>query len=364
MKWMQMAKRTLATGAVLLTIAAAAKPVKAQSLSADTIALFPKDVGEFAYADLKKARTMKWYPALQEQMLPERFKQFEKFLASAGVDPNTQVNELAWGLVAQSMAKPDDPNAPAPATATAAAPGAKPAAPVTASTAGAVPASEEIVGIALGNYNPDSTEAYFKQQKLPTAKVREFTLYAFGSGAGANDLFFFFIDGSKAAFGHRDVLEKMIDIRYGGQDGLMRNDAVFSLINEANGSGIVWAVLDPAYTRLAMGQLAPEVQQFPEAQKLVQRMKSMIISADASSGLQGKFQAICGSTDDANTLAQLMSAGLLYKKYQAAKDNPDLGQLLDQTNVTPSGDRVVIRMNVSDDQMAALIRKNTFAFKM
>src|SRR5271156_5059218 len=364
MKWMEMARRTLAAGAVFLTIVAAARPAKAQSLGADTIALFPKDVGEFAYADLKKARTMKWYPALQEQMLPERFKQFEKFLASAGVDPNSQVNELAWGLVAESMAKPDDPNATTPATATAPAPGTKAAAPATATGNAGVPSSEEIVGIALGNYNPDSTEAYFKQQKLPTVKVREFTLYAFGSGAGAGDLFFFFIDGSKAAFGHRDVLEKMIDIRYGGQDGLLRNETLYSLINEANGSGIVWAVLDPAYTRLAMGQLAPEVQQFPDAQKLVQRMKSMIISADASSGLQGKFQAICGSTDDANTLAQLMSAGLLYKKYQAAKDNPDLGQLLDQTNVTPSGDRVVIKMNVSDDQMAALIRKNTFAFKM
>ncbi len=49
------------------------------------------------YADLKKARTMKWYPALQEQMLPERFRQFEKFLASAGVDPNTQVDEPRLG---------------------------------------------------------------------------------------------------------------------------------------------------------------------------------------------------------------------------------------------------------------------------
>src|SRR3984893_6041175 len=133
MKWMQMAKRTLATGAVLLTIAAAARPVKAQSLSADTIALFPKDVGEFAYADLKKARTMKWYPALQEQMLPERFKQFEKFLASAGVDPNTQVNELAWGLVAESIGKDEPPN------------GAKPGGTPSATTgkAGNVPTSEE-----------------------------------------------------------------------------------------------------------------------------------------------------------------------------------------------------------------------------
>jgi len=92
-------------------------------------------------------------------------------------------------------------------------------------------------------------------------------------------------------------------------------------------------------------------------------MKSMLITATASSGVDGKFQAVCGSTQDANTLSQLMTAGLLYKKYQA-KDNPDLGQLLDQTNVTPSGDRVLIRLSVSDDQMTSLIRRNTFAFKM
>jgi hypothetical protein len=340
MKWSQMKTRMVASGAVLMLLMGIAKPAKAGSLGADTIGLFPKEVGEFAYADLKKARTMKWFPALQEQMLPERFRQFEKFLASAGVDPNTQVDELAWALVPESAAKKE---------------GASPA---------DVPTSELIAGIALGTYNPESTEAYFKQQKLPTAKARGYTLFAFGSGVGANDLFFFFIDSNKAAFGHRQLLEKMIEIRFGGEEGLLRNDSVYNLINEANGTGVVWAVLNPGYTRLAMSQLAPEVQQFPEAAKLIQRMQSMIISANASSGLDGKFQAICGSTEDANTLSQLMTAGLLYKKYQAAKDNPELGQLLDQANVTPSGDRVVIRMTVSDDQMTALIRKNTFALKL
>src|SRR5271157_3278131 len=104
MKWTNTLTRCIAACAVLILLTAAAKPAKAGSLSADTIALFPKETGEFAYADLKKARTMKWFPALQEQMLPERFRQFEKFLASAGVDPNTQVEELAWGLVPQSAA--------------------------------------------------------------------------------------------------------------------------------------------------------------------------------------------------------------------------------------------------------------------
>jgi hypothetical protein len=340
MKSSKVSIRILAAFAVLFLISPLARPVRAGNLSADTIGLFPKDVGEFAYADLKKARTMRWYPALQEQMLPERFRQFEKFLASAGVDPNSQVDELAWGLVPESMAKAEN------------------------GAATDVPSSEQIVGIALGNYNPSSTEAYFKQQKLPTSSKRGYTLFAFGSGAGPNDLFFFFIDSSKAAFGHRQLLEKLIEIRYGGEEGLLRNDKMYSLINEVNGSGIVWAVLDPGYTRLAMGQLAPEVQQFPEAAKLINRMESMLISANSSSGIEAKFQAVCASPEDANTLSQLMAAGLLYKKYQASKDNPELGQLLDQAGVSPSGERVVIRMAVTDDQMTALIRKNTFAFKM
>ena len=319
----------------------APSPARAGRLGADIIALFPKDVGEFAYADLKKARGLPWFPQLQEQMLPDRFRQFEKFLASAGVDPNTQVEELAWGLVAEG---------------------------VTAKTAGvgnsAVPTGEQIVGVALGNYNPESTENYFKQQKLPTFKVRNYTLYAFGSGSGANDLFFFFIDSSTAAFGHRSLLEKMIEVRFGGEEGLIRNEKFFPLVNEANGTGVVWAVLNPAYTRLAMQQLAPEINQFPDAAKLVQRMQNMIISVDASSGVNGKFQGVCSSVDDANTLGQLLQMGLMYKQYQSKQDNPDMAQLLTQASITPAGDRIVVSMTLTDDQMASLIKHNTFAIKM
>src|SRR5256885_12682667 len=222
----------------------------AQRVGPDVIGLFPKNVGEFAYANLKQARSQKWFPQLQEQMLPERFRQFEKFLASAGVDPNSQVEELAWGLIAEGVTNKTE-----------------------GTGSNAVPTGEEIVGVALGSYNPDSTEAFFKTKKLPTFKSHGFTMYAFGSGAGANDLFFLFIDSNTAAFGHRAELEKMLNVRYGGEEGLMRNDKLFPLINETNGSGAVWAVLNPAYTRLAMKQLAPQIQQFPEAAKLVTRMQ-------------------------------------------------------------------------------------------
>jgi hypothetical protein len=333
--------RVAACCALMAMMVALAKPVKAAGgVSADTIALFPKNTGEIGYVDLKKARTEKWFPALREQILPDRFRQFEKFLASAGVDPNSQVDELVWGLVPETTQQNDKG----------------------ASTD--VPSSEYTVGIAMGNYNPDTTEAYFKQQNLPTIQLDNYTLFAFGSGSGPNDLYFFFLDSSKAVFGHKPLLEKLLDIRMGKQDGLLRNEKMYNLINEVNGSSVVWAVLDAGYTRLAMSQLAPEVQQFPEAAALVQRMQAMIITATASSGVDSKFQGVCGSTQDANTLSQLMAAGLLVKKYQASKDNPDLAQLLDQASVTPSGDRVVIGLTVSDDQMTSLIQKNTFSLKM
>src|SRR6266849_4870679 len=334
-------RRLVAAGVLVAMSLAMPKPARAGRLGADVIALFPKEVGEFAYADLKKARSLKWFPQLQEQMIPDKFRQFEKFLASAGVDPNSQVDELARGLVAEGVsAKTEDAGS------------------------AAVPTAEEIVGVALGWYNAISTKAFFKQQKLPTFKARGYTLYAFGTGSGSNDLFFFFIDSNTAAFGHRAVLEKMIEVRFGGEEGLLRNDTLYPLINEVNGSGVVWAVLNPAYTRLAMRQLAPEVEQFPEAAKIITRMQNLLITIDTSGSVDGKFQAVCGSTGDANTLSQLLQAGLLYKRYQAGQDNPELAQLLDRAQIAPAGDRAVLRLSLSDDQMTSLIKRNTFALKM
>jgi hypothetical protein len=316
-------------------------PAKAGKLGSDIIAMFPKDIGEFAYADLKKARSLKWFPQLRQQMLPERFREFEKFLSAAGVDPNTQVDELAWGLVPEGLsAKASDTDS------------------------SEVPTGEQVVGVALGSYNPNSTEAYFTQQKLPTFKVHGMTLYSFGSGSGPNDLFFLFLDSNTAAFGHRALLEKMVGIRFGEASGLSGNDKLYSLINEANGSGVVWAVLNPAYTRLAIQQLAPEVGQFPEAAKLVARMQNMVINMDASSSVDGKFQAICGSTEDANALGQILQMGLMYKQFQNKSENPDMAQLLSQARILPSGDRVAISMTISDDQMTSLIQKKTFSLKM
>ena len=313
----------------LVLVAMSAVPVHAGTLSTSVISLFPKELGEFAYADLKSARKFKWFPQLKDQMLPSRFRQFEQFLQSAGVDPNVQVEELAWGATLP-----------------------------TAET------GDMVVGVALGQFNPENTAAFFKAQKLASFDVRGYKLYAFGSGTGAKDLYFFYVDANTAAFGHRPVLEKLIEVRFGAEESLLRNEKMYGLIEEANGKGLVWAVLGEGYTRMAIQQLAPETAQFPDATKLMAKMKAAIFRVDADRGVDTAFQFVCESPEDANLFAAILEAGLLYKRVQSKQDNPALSKSLEDARVGAKGDRLEFKLALTEDALTDLLRRNTFAVKL
>jgi hypothetical protein len=153
-------------------------------------------------------------------------------------------------------------------------------------------------------------------------------------------------------------------VRAGEEQGLLTDSKILPLINEANGSGVVWAVLNGNYAQLAMQQLAPEAGQFPQAQQLLSRLRALSIQISAGSGVEARFESVCATPDDANTFAALLQAGLLYKRYQLGTSNPDMAALLDSTRISPAGDRLDIRLNLTNDQMLSLIRRNTFAVTM
>jgi hypothetical protein len=301
----------------------------AGTLNTDVIGLFPKSVGEFAYADMKTAQQYKWFPQLEKQIMPARFRQFQEFLKSVGIDPNTQVDDLAFGAIPAGGKQP-----------------------------------EEVLGVALGEFQPDTIEANMKRMKLPTRKEHGYTLYAYGSGSSPYDIFFFFLDSNTAVFGQGDAINKMIAVRFNGEPSLLSNDTIYPLIDQANGQGLIWAVLDQHYTQLGLQQLLPEVAQTGQSAALFQKIHAMIISVDTSSGIQTQFESVCASPEDANNLAALLQAGILYRRYQANQSNPDLAKLLDQAQVTPRGDRLDLSLQLSESQLVTLIQQQTFAVKM
>ena len=298
----------------------------ANTLGNDIIGMFPKNMSEFAYADMKQARQLPWFSQLQQQMLPPNFRQFEQFLRSAGIDPDAQIDEIAWGMTVPDSQHPS-----------------------------------EIAGIALGNFSPNSTESRFASEKLPNIEVHGYKLWAFGSGSGPNDIFFFFIDSNTAAFGQRAILENLINIRFGGAESLLYNSQLYPLISSANGNGMIWAVLDKTNTQLALHQLLPQASQFPQAAAILNRIRNMEIHVQAGDGADAKFEAVCDSPNDANQLAAMLQGGIMMRRYQIQQTDPSLADALSNVTVSPSGASLNIDIPVTNDQIAAMIRNRTFA---
>jgi hypothetical protein len=300
--------------------------VSADSLSVSVIGMFPRLLAEFAYADLKSARQYPWFSQLREQLLPTRFRQFEQVLASAGVDPNAQIEQLAWGKLPLSRN------------------------------------GDEAIGIAIGSFDPSSTEERFKQQKLPVMDYRGYQLYA--SNMSSGDILFTFLDSNTAAFGPRAALEKLVDVRMGTGDSLLTNAELSPLISEANANGVFWAVLDKSDTHFAVQQLLPQASQFRQAAAVINRLHALMIHVDAGNGMDARLQLVCDSVDDANLLGIALQAGVMLHRYQEAQENPDLAKVLDNVRVIPSGDRLTVEAPVSEEQLRSLVKTTVFSGQM
>lgn len=302
----------------------------AGSLSTSVIGMFPKQVSEFAYLDLKSARQNRWFPEFRDQLLPPHFHEFERFLSSAGLDLNTHVDELTWCELPISRK-----------------------------------GGEQVVGIGLGSFDPSSNEERFKQFRLPVVDYQGYHLYANGAATGAEAIFFTFLDSNLAAFGHRSALENLVDLRMGRGESLLTNDTLFPLISEANGSGAIWAVFDKAPAGRVIQRLIPQASLFPQTALIINRMHALMVNVSAESGLDARLQAVCDSVEDANLLGAALQLGVMYRRNQEEQSHPDLAQeMLDNLRVAPSGDRLKVEGSVSDDQLDALIKNKTFAVPM
>jgi hypothetical protein len=308
--------------------------LRAGTLSVDVIAMFPKQTAEFAYADLKEARQFPWYAQFKSQTLPVRFSDLEHFLASAGVDDNSQIEELAWSLApGDSASGPDDK---------------------------ATPDSNQVLGVTLGNFDPDAAKSFMKARKIHGIDYRGYTLYPCAS---CDDLSVVFIDSSTVAFGHPRLLEQLVEVRVAADESLLQNEKMFPLISQVNGRGIFWGVLNPGGTRQALRQIVPQATQFPQAGMLLNKLQGMVISIQGTGDLDVHFQLISSSPDEAATISQLLQAGILFRQFDAKNSDPDLATLLGSVRVVPNGEGLEISFAITSNQLVSSIKRNTFSTK-
>jgi hypothetical protein len=350
---------------------------QADSLSSSVLALFPKNASEIAYSDFAHARQLPWFAQFKHQTLPTGFGELDNFLSSVGIDPNRQIDQIAWALVAS-----DDPadaaidaaenaaqNSPAQnaATPTAATQNSATGAPLhpanSAPTAihHKLPANDELLAVVLGQFDTQSSEAILEKNKAPSIEWLGHTLYQCGSSC--HDFYFVFLDSSTLAFGRATLLEHMLGVRSGGEESVLSNKVLSPLIRKVNDGGIFWGVLNDAGASQALMQLVPEAANFPGAAKLISKMQNMAISIAGDDDLHAELD-VSAAPEDAASLTQLMQAGLLFRQFQASQDDPQFAKILQNVTIVPAGPGIQITFDITSDQMVSLIQHNTFSPKI
>jgi hypothetical protein len=307
--------RNILKMAAVLAAATILSPTSATASAPDTsvVEMFPKGVSQISYLDLEAARQLPWFPVVEQKLLPLRLRKLELFLSGAGLDVETQVDTLAWGTV--SATKTD---------------------------------GEGIVGVATGSFSPSTVENYFSQHNLPTLDQQG--VHLLNIGGAPNDLFLVFLDPGTVAFGERVALEQLLAVHFKGSESLAENLILFPPVRDTRQDSLIWTVWNRDYARAALQQL------LPQAALLLNDVQSMEFDVADPDNLSARSEIICSSPTEAVTLAALLQAGIVYRKYESALSGSQPSSIFEGIRVSAYSSRVEIEIPLGPDQLDSALR--------
>ncbi len=220
--------------------------------------------------------------------------------------------------------------------------------------------------MATGQFDVQTAESFLQSRNTPVDDFEGYKLYASGSDLGPADITFAFLDSNTVVFGPRALAERLIRVVHAETASLNQSAPMLQEINQVNGGGILWGVLDAAGADQVMRKLVPTAADFPQASQLIGKMSAMVINVDGSSdtGIKVQLQAQSSSPKDALLLSQLCEAGVLMRRYQASEAGQPLAKMLDDLSVRASGDQVRVSMNLTNDELLTLLSNDIFTLHL
>jgi hypothetical protein len=313
--------RSILKTAAALAAAFALAPAFANATALDTsvVEMFPKDVAQISYLDLKTGRQLPWFPIAEQTLLPLRLRKLEVFLSSAGLDVETQVDTLAWGTVSATKTS-----------------------------------AEGIVGVATGHFSPSTVENYFSDHNLPTLEQQGVRLLDIGGAP--NDLFLAFLGSSTVAFGERGALEQLLAVRFQGTQSLAENPALYPLVRDTRQDSLTWTLWNKDYARTAVQQLLPQASRVPQAALLLDHIQSMEFDVVDQDELSARSEIRCSTPTDAVTLAALLQAGVAYRQHESTQSGSQPSSIFNGIRVSAYATRVEIEIPLGPDQIDSALR--------
>jgi len=291
--------------------------VHGQAVVREALSSFPADTCQLGYLNLAQLRTLPEYPQIRQRLLSRQLRDFQEFLRSVGTDPETDVDEvvLAWR--------------------------------------GEATGSLGFLGIAEGRFQPDRVRQSFTQYRLPVREHAGLELYAFGSGEDTADLFFCFLSTTSAAFGRRQDLKALLDVRAGTHPALDSNSAFVSWEAELEGTAPQWGIATgKAAASYAATWLAAGEKLSVDPSVLLSPVQAVLYRIEWGSRLTAQVSILCQSSETAAALTQLLT--MWRDSRQAAP--AAVATLLQSLEVHTSGSRVELTASGPVEALDQILR--------
>jgi hypothetical protein len=314
----------LARCAGLLFISAILGPfvapsARAQSLPDSTLALYPPEAGELAFADLHTLRQSPHYRIIHDSYFPPRLRQLESQALSMGIDYEAQAQQVSWAYL------------------------------VTPS--GGI----ELISISEGNFAPSTVMDRARALKLTSSEFAGKTVIAMGQNEAGQAFALAFPESSKLVFGTRDQVEALLTRASTGSPGFLQNQTLSPLLLEANGRGSVWSVMDQRFAALEIRTIAPDAAGRPEAQTLLNNLRAAVARATLGNDLSSTASFLCNDASQAALLAAVAQAGFALYATAESNQNPDMAAALHAAVVQQQGERVELTLNLTQSQVGTLL---------
>jgi hypothetical protein len=287
----------------------------AMPLNSSARAVIPADLQQLISVDYRALKDSTTAMQLKQQVLPDNLKEFEAALKGVGIDPDKDVDTLAFA----SFRTPKQ--------------------------------GIKGVGVAAGPFAMKAVVKKLTVQKIKPTKYHTSNIYPMDGG-----MVMCFLDDSTLLFGEPTAVRIALDVRDGEVLSVDTNSTMSDMMSSVDSSP-VWSILDQLGTQNVMRTALGDAAKVADYETIKKRLLGSRYTMSFSGGVNFDLTVVSSDSMSAATLSSLVKAGLLYKKMSASAPEK---VAMDNTSVDSDGSNVNFHFKSSDQQFQSIMHSELF----
>ena len=287
----------------------------AMPLNSSARAVIPADLQQLISVDYRALKDSTTAMQLKQQVLPDNLKEFEAALKGVGIDPDKDVDTLAFA----SFRTPKQ--------------------------------GIKGVGVAAGPFAMKAVVKKLTVQKIKPTKYHTSNIYPMDGG-----MVMCFLDDSTLLFGEPTAVRIALDVRDGEVLSVDTNSTMSDMMSSVDSSP-VWSILDQLGTQNVMRTALGDAAKVADYETIKKRLLGSRYTMSFSGGVIFDLTVVSSDSMSAATLSSLVKAGLLYKKMSASAPEK---VAMDNTSVDSDGSNVNFHFKSSDQQFQSIMHSELF----